>query len=136
VIHSLLLTNEDKCIRTPAYYAFELAKPHRGRQSVPARVQGSGGALSISASRDERELVFTAVNPLHDVPLTLDCAVTGAKIASASARLLHHPNLNACNTFDKPDTIVPRSHAVQAAAGRIQFELPALGVCTVTARLA
>ena len=136
VIHSLLLTHEDKCIRTPAYYAFELAKPHRGRQSVPARVQGSGGALSISASRDERELVFTAVNPLHDVPMALDCAVAGAKIASASARLLHHADLNACNTFDKPDTIVPRNHPVQTAAGRIQLELPALGVCTVTARLA
>ena len=31
VLHSMLLTHEDKCIRTPAYYAFELLKPHRPR---------------------------------------------------------------------------------------------------------
>jgi alpha-N-arabinofuranosidase len=136
VIHSLLLTREEKCIRTPAYYAFELAKPHRGRLAVPARVSGTGSALSVSASRDGRELAVTLVNPLHDTPMTVECAVPGAKIAAAAARLLHHPDLNACNTFEQPDTIVPRSHSVQTAGERLKLELPPLGVCTVQAQLA
>ena len=34
VLHAILLTEEDKCVRTSTYYAFELAKPHRGKTSV------------------------------------------------------------------------------------------------------
>lgn len=136
VIHSLLLTDGPRCIRTPAYYAFELAKPHRGRMAVKAGVSGSAGVLSVSASRNESELVVTLVNPLHDALMPVDCAVAGARLSGAAARIIAHPDLNACNTFERPDTIVPRLHAVEVSGDLLKLELPPQAVCTVTARLA
>src|SRR2546430_6459170 len=67
VLDSMLLTSGDKCVRTPAYYAFELAKPHRGKTSVKSEpAQDDPLGLSVSASVEGNSLVATLVNPKHD----------------------------------------------------------------------
>ena len=49
VLHSLLLTDEDKCIRTSTYYAFEMLKAHRGKQAVKVETGDSSplGAFAL-----------------------------------------------------------------------------------------
>jgi alpha-L-arabinofuranosidase len=66
----------------------------------------------------------------------VECAVSGAAAASASARILHHPDLNAHNTFDRPGLIVPASHTARVEGSRIHFDLPPLSIVTVQAALA
>lgn len=136
VLDSMLLTSGDKCVRTPAYYAFELAKPHRGKTSVksePAHDDPLG--LSISASVEGNSLVVTLVNPKHDEGVKLSCSIAGKAVTSAAARSLYHADLNACNTFDSPDAIVPKSIAATARGSEITIELPPLSVTTIEAKL-
>ena len=62
VLHSLLLTEDDKCIRTTTYHAFDLMKAHRGNKAL--RVEQPDPAplgLSVSASRQDRDLTVTFV---------------------------------------------------------------------------
>ena len=75
----LLLTHEDKCIRTPAYYAFELLKPHRSKTSLKVvnPDDGAPNGLSVSASRQGNDLVITLVNPRHDTPINGKLPVAG-----------------------------------------------------------
>jgi len=47
---------------------------------------------------------------------------------------LHHPDLNACNTFEQPEVIVPRDHRVEVARQSVRFELSPLSVVTATFR--
>ncbi len=137
VLHSMLLTDGPHCVRTPAYYAFELAKPHRGKTALRFDSDDRDPTgLSVSVSREGPQIVLTCVNPKPDETLRVECVLAGATAASATARLLHHPDLNACNTFDKPDTIVPKDHPVEAARDRLRLDLPPLSVATVTLRLA
>ena len=72
VLHALLLTDEDKCVRTTTYYVYELTKAHLGQMSVEAE-SGEPGAmeLSVSASRKDKDLTITLVNPKPDVTLNL-----------------------------------------------------------------
>lgn len=136
VLHSLLLTEKEKCVRTSTYYAFELAKPHRGKASVRFESDDKDPlGLSVSASRSEGEVVLTLVNPGQDRAMTVDCALAGAAAGSATGRILQHADLNACNTFEAPNTIVPREHRVEMARGGMRIELPPLGIVTATARL-
>jgi alpha-L-arabinofuranosidase len=137
VLHSVLLTREDRTIRTPAYYAFELLKPHRGGMAVKVENpdEDAPNGLSVSASRQGDELTMTLVNPRHDTSLGVNCAVAGKKVAAASARALYHADLNACNTFEAPDQVVPKDHTASAAAQGLTVELPPLSVVTVRARL-
>jgi alpha-N-arabinofuranosidase len=137
VLHSVLLTHEDHCIRTPAYYAFELEKPHRGNTAVHVDGPAPGGLeLSVSASRRDGALVLTLVNPKLNEGVGLTCGLNRGSVRSAKARTLQHSDMNACNTFERPDTVVPREQAVKAAGSRIEIELPPLSVTTVEAQLA
>ena len=61
--------------------------------------------------------------------------MAGKTVASASARSLYHTDINACNTFDSPDAVVPKSLQV-ARGAEITIELPPLSVTTVEAMLA
>jgi alpha-N-arabinofuranosidase len=136
VLHSMLLTEEDRCIRTPAYYAFELLKPHRGMTSVAVETgDNSALGLSVSASRKEGSLVLTCVNPKHDESVKASCVLSGAAAASGQARILHHVDFNACNTFENPDRIVPRSHPITVEGSRIGIELPPLSIVTAVLQL-
>jgi alpha-L-arabinofuranosidase len=137
VLHSVLLTDEDKCIRTSTYYAFDMLKAHRGKQSVHVETGDSSPlGLSLSASRRDKDLVVTFVNPKHDTAIKVNCSLTGAGAISGKARILHHSDFNACNTFENPDVIVTRDHRVDAAGTGIQTELPPLSIVTATVRLA
>ena len=137
VLHAILLTDEDKCIRTSTYYAFELEKPHRGNQALKVEVENPAPlGLSVSASRKGSEIVATLVNPKHDAAMAVECTLAGAGAVEAHARILHHDDYNACNTFSQPDVIVPRPHPVDAKGSKISMELPPLSVATATVRVA
>jgi alpha-L-arabinofuranosidase len=132
VIHSMLLTDGDKCVRTPAYYAFELEKVHRGQTSLRSDAGTSG--ISMSASRGA-SLAITLVNPRHDTGVAVECGISGGNVLGARARVIAHNDLNACNTFEQPDTIVPRALEVAVGGGKVTVELPPMSVATITAQL-
>ncbi len=137
VLHALLLADGPRCIRTTTYYAFELMKPHRGATALRAHVpEAPPPSLSVSASRRQDELMVTLVNPKHDASAEVECVLTTGSVTPARARILHHPDFNAANTFDAPDQIVPRDHAVTAAGATLRVTLPPLSIVTVQARLA
>ena len=136
VLHALLLTEEDKCVRTSTYYVYELMKAHRSKKSLRTENPDTSPlGLSVSASREGNELVLTLVNPKHDATLQVNCSLAGANAAGATARILHHEDMNACNTFSDPDRIVPRSLAVSASGSSVTMDLPPLSVATAVVRL-
>jgi alpha-N-arabinofuranosidase len=136
VLHSLLLTDGDRCIRTSTYYAYELMKRHRGAISVRTETPAEGPlGLSASASRKDGELHLTLVNPAPDRTMTVACAFAGTTVSAAKASILHHADMNAANTFDSPGTIVPSDHTVEAARGALSVTLPALSIVSLTARV-
>jgi len=136
VLHSMLLTDADRSVRTPAYHAFDLLKPHRSQAALRVEIEDSGPlGLSVSASRRGKDLALTFVNPKHDAALKVDCALSGATPDAAIARILHHPDFNASNTFDNPDRILPREHPVTVEGSRLRLDLPPLSIATAIVRL-
>ncbi|MGH9455823.1 MAG: alpha-N-arabinofuranosidase, partial [Terriglobia bacterium] len=73
VLQSLLLTDgpEGKdCIRTSTYYTFALFKPHRSKTAVRVQTgEDTPLGLSASASKGDRELIASFVNPRHDLDM-------------------------------------------------------------------
>jgi alpha-N-arabinofuranosidase len=132
VLHSLLLTDEDKCVRTTTYWVYEMTKAHLGQNSVEALAQN----VSISASRKDKDVTITLVNPSHDQTYNVACSLNGGSAAGATARILHDADLNAANTFSTPDRIMPQTLKAQAQGGSVKVELPPLSVATVLVKLA
>jgi alpha-N-arabinofuranosidase len=156
VLQSVILTDGPtgkKSVRTTTYWAFMLFKPHRGKTALKVETDGPalpldsgrGGRgaaqpaappeLSVSASRQGSELIATFVNPQHDVDMTIDCMLRGASAKSARAEILHDSDMNACNSFDDPDRLMPKRHDVSAEGNRLKITLPAMAVATVTVQV-
>ena len=137
VLHALLLTDEDKCVRTTTYYVYEFTKAHLGQLSVQTE-SGAAGAmeLSVSASRKDKDVTITLVNPKPDVTLNVNCSLAGGSAAGATARILHDADLNAANTFATPDRVVPQALKVTVQGGTVTAELPPLSVATLLVKLA
>ena len=126
-----------RCIRTSVYYVFTLFKPHRSKTSVRVETDDpTSTRLSVSASRQDRDVVISLVNASADEDMEIDCSVAGGRPASASAEILHSDDLNAFNSFDSPETVAPRSHAVRVEGSHIQLDLPRLSVVRIAGRLA
>jgi alpha-L-arabinofuranosidase len=136
VLHSLLLTEGERCVRTSTYYAFEMMKAQRGQTSVRVENEDAESpGLSVSASRAGGNLVLTLTNPRTSEAAEVECAIQGATARQASARILHHADLNACNTFERPDTIVPRPHTAEVSGGSVRVHMPPLSVVSVAVNL-
>jgi alpha-N-arabinofuranosidase len=140
VLQSLLLTegaDSDKCVRTTTYYAFALFKAHRGKMAVQADVENASAlGLSASASKSAGEMVLSFVNPHADLDMHVDCTLKGTTAKDGTAEILHDSDLNAYNSFEKPDAVVNQKHAVKVDGSRVQLEMPRMSVATVTLRLA
>ena len=137
VLHSLLLTDGDKCVRTTTYYTYELMKPHRGKKAVKVETGDAWPlGLSVSASKGTQELVVTFANPKPDSGVSVNCALAGGSAAGATARVIHHPDLNACNGFSQPDAVTPKGIEASAQGSSLRLELPPLSVVTTVVRLA
>jgi alpha-N-arabinofuranosidase len=139
VLQSVLLTDGpqgEHCVRTTTYHAFALFKPHRTKMAVKVENASTGPLdLSVSASKAGSELIVSLVNPKADTDMHVECSLDGKTAKSAAGLILHHKDLNAANTFESPDTIVPMGHPVQVAGSSIRLDLPALSVATVTVQL-
>ncbi len=138
VLQSILLTDGPegkKTVRTSTYYAFQLFKAHRSNMAVKVETGSSDPlSLSMSASKSASELVVSFVNPSATAALDVDCAVRGFAAKSGTAQILHSEDLNACNSFENPDALVPKAHNVVVDGGRLRLEVPALSVITAMLR--
>ncbi|HET7841325.1 MAG TPA: alpha-L-arabinofuranosidase C-terminal domain-containing protein, partial [Terriglobia bacterium] len=138
---SLLLTDGpdgERCVRTTTYHSFSLFKPHRNNTSVKTQTQENNPlGLSASASKNDKgQLVVSLVNPRADADWQVEGTIRGLSAKSATAQILHDADLNACNSFDQPDRLVPRAHPARIDGGRLMVDLPRLSVATVTIQTA
>jgi alpha-L-arabinofuranosidase len=124
-LDALLSIQGDKSVRTAVYYAFLLAKPHRGNISVKASPpQANALELSISASRRDSSVVITVVNPRTDADVRIHCLLHGHKPRSASAR-----------TVTEYSTGLPQKVDVLVRPEGLRLELSALSATTIRLEL-
>jgi len=139
VLQSVLLTEGPegkRCVRTSTYHAFMLFKAHRSKMAVKVETE-SGDALgiSMSASKSGGELVVSWVNPSSSNDVEVDCTLRGVTAKSGTARILHHPDMNAFNSFDQPDMLTPKPHDIAVQGSHVRLTAPALSVITATLQL-
>jgi len=119
-LHALILTDGDRTVLTPSYHVFDMYQGHRGGQSLQVDFTAeeiSFGAteydqslplLRGSASIKDGTLTLSVVNLHSDNPVEAEITIDGASAEDISVAWLSHNDLLAHNTFEQPDTLVPR----------------------------
>jgi alpha-N-arabinofuranosidase len=148
-LHSLFAAVEDKFVRTPVYYAFEMYRPHMGARLVPLRIalpeltvpllEGSAAIPGLygSASIRDRRLCLTLTNPSLDAPVSASIRVEGGgRVAEGRGTVLTHEQMGAKNSFDRPHEVALREQAVAMRGNAAQATIPPRAVVALELQIA
>lgn len=132
VLQAMILTDKEKMLLTPTYHIFKMYIPFQDATSVPVTIKGgttySYGDQSIpkiSASagiaKDGKLYVALANTDIHNSEtIEIDAP---QKFKSAIGQILTAKEIDAHNTFDKPNNIAPKPINVKAKNGKISLKL-------------
>ena len=137
VLQAMILTDKEKILLTPTYHVFEMFVPHQEATLLPSKLTcddytvGSEKirGLSASASRKEGKITVTLCNLNPNASVEFSCELQGAKPTKVSGRILTAETMQAHNTFDKPETLMPRVFSdAKLEADGFSVKLPAKSV--------
>jgi alpha-N-arabinofuranosidase len=144
VLQSMILTQGEQMILTPTYWVFDMYKVHQDATLLPQYFRSDsyslGGqsvpAVSASASRDKDGVIhITLVNADPNQPRTVQAEIRGAKVSTASGRLLTAAAMSAHNTFEQPEAVKPVAFTgARLSGGMLVMELPSKSVVVLELR--
>jgi len=138
VLQAVILTRDKQMLLTPTYHVFEMLKVHQDATRLPLDLKCSQycyeeesiPTLSASASRDADgrvHLSLANLDPNRDAQVT--CEIRGVRLTRASGRVLTATEITAHNTFESPETVVPKSfQGARVTDGQLMVSLPSKSV--------
>jgi len=141
VLQAMILTDKEKMVLTPTYYAFQMYVPFQDAKSLPLAIKDntsySLGATTIpgvsaSAARAKDGKVYLSlVNTDPHKAVDVAVNVTGTKVSGAAGKVLTSAVMDAHNTFENPQVIEPAAFGMRAAGGKLSIKVPAKAVMVV-----
>jgi alpha-N-arabinofuranosidase len=144
VLQAVVLTEEDKMLRTPTYYAFQLYVPFQDSTFVPLEHEdipeyqlGDVAVPNVSATAARAangDLLIGLVNLHANEAVEVTLSLEGFVAESASGTVLTGNAIDAHNTFEKPDQVKPAALEVALGKESLTVTLPARSVSVITAQ--
>jgi alpha-L-arabinofuranosidase len=138
-----VLTKGEKMIVTPTYHVFEMYKVHQGGQFLPCDINcgsyqnGSESitGISASASKDKSGKIHISICNLNPQSAAeIECGFEGFAAKKVTGRILTAEAMNAHNTFEKPDAVMPAEFkGAEAKGGKIMATIPSKSVVVLEA---
>ena len=141
VLQAMILTDKEKMTLTPTYHVFEMYIPFQDATYLPVDVKtpnyerggASVPAVDVSAARDAKgKIQVSFVNTDPNRPASVSAKVAGAKVSSATGRVLTAKTMDAHNTFDKPEAVKPVPFKATRKGDELRVDLPAKSIVVVT----
>ncbi|HLT89039.1 MAG TPA: alpha-L-arabinofuranosidase C-terminal domain-containing protein [Sphingobacterium sp.] len=138
VLQAVILTEGKDMILTPTYHVLEMYKVHQDAQLIPIELKSEEykygedtiPTISASASKDKQGRVHISVvnvDPNEKKKISLDLGAISAK--NVAARILTANNLREHNTFEQPNTVLPKEYNdVKLKDSRVEIDIPAHSV--------
>ncbi|MEJ5189056.1 MAG: alpha-N-arabinofuranosidase [Breznakiellaceae bacterium] len=138
VLQAPLLTEGEKLVKTPTYHVFDMYQVHQGATLLDSYVEGPVvewkgekiPALTVSSSQQNDGTIHITVANLHAkeaVPLTIALGTTPIRLGTGT--ILTAPSLQAHNTFQQPNAVVPTEYKdIRFSGNSLTVSLPAHSV--------
>ena len=132
VLQAVILTDEEKMIKTPTYHVMHMYKVHHDAKLLPSTIEENAEfrglpVLSVSASKDGGEKVHISVvniDPEKDMEVEMDVSALGLKDVEGS--ILTSDELQDHNSFDDPEKVAPKEFkGAKLKKGKITLTIPA-----------
>jgi alpha-N-arabinofuranosidase len=141
VLQAMILTNKEKLVLTPTYHVFRMYVPFQDATFVPIAFDAGTykyGEVSLPrvdaiAAKDASGRLWvgiTNVDPEQSAEIELD--VAGAQIKSAAGETLTAPKVDSVNSFEAPQTVVPKPIAAKVQNGRLALSVEPKSVTVIS----
>jgi alpha-N-arabinofuranosidase len=147
-LHSLFLADGDKFVSTPTYHVYTMYRPHQSARAVrielpsPEVTFRAGGRderivrLAGSASRTTDGRATLTLAHLHaSEPVGVRIRFRGGSAGEVRHTVLTHAELNAHNTFERPDVVTPQTRTLEMSGAELRFTLAPASVNALEFRL-
>jgi alpha-L-arabinofuranosidase len=147
-LHSLFLADGDRFVATPSFHVYAMYRPHQGGKGVRIAVEDpdvmfkAGGReqkifrVAGSASlASPNEATLTLVHTHATLPADVLIRLRGSAANEVRQTVLSHTELNAHNTFEHPDNLVPKTTDLAARGPELKCVLPPASVNRFDIRL-
>ena len=141
VLQAMILTQGDKIVLTPTYYAYKMYVPFQDSTAIPLDVNAPeidvGGtkipAFNASAAKGKDGKTYVAVaNMSPDDGVKLSVALGGLKARSVSGQVMTADKMDAMNAFGAKPTVAPVPFKGGKIAGdTLTLAIPAKSVVVV-----
>ncbi len=141
VLQAMIMTDKEKIVLTPTYYVFKMYVPFQDATFVPVAFDAgtyTRGDISLPrvdaiAAKDSAGKLWLAVTNLDpNQAVEIDASVTGVAAKSAVGQTLTAPKVDSVNTFDSPNTVVPKPVSARVQGGKLVLELAPKSVTVVS----
>jgi alpha-L-arabinofuranosidase len=141
VLQAMIVTDKEKMVLTPTYYVYKMYVPFQDATFVPvafdAGTYTQGNTTlprvdMIAANDKDGKLWLSITNLDPNQAVEIDASVIGITAKSAVGETLTSPEVDSVNTFEAPNTVVPKSVSVRAKDGKLAFKLEPKSVTVVS----
>ncbi|WP_414828850.1 alpha-N-arabinofuranosidase [Alteromonas sp. H39] len=131
VLQAMILTDKEKMVLTPTYYAFKMHIPFQDATYLPVSIDNtpeynhgdaSIPAISASAAKAKDGNVYLS---LVNTQLEGEVDVTLDEVKQVQGQVLSSEKMDEHNTFEQPENITPKAYSVSVKNGKAVVTVPA-----------
>lgn len=141
VLQAMILTDKEKMVLTPTYHVFKMYMPFQDATFVPVTFNAGNythGDITLPrvdaiAAKDKAGKLWveiTNVDPNQSVEI--DVNLVGITAKSASGETLTAPEVDSVNSFDAPNTVVPKPISAKVQGGKLSLKLEPKSVTVIS----
>ncbi len=141
VLQSMILTEKEKMVLTPTYYVYKMYMPFQDSTFVPVTFNAGSykhgdltlprvDAMAAKGKDGKLWVEVTNVDPNQSAEVELTMAGITAK--SASGETLTAPKVDSVNSFEAPNSVVPKPISAEAQGGKLTLKVDPKSVTVVS----
>ena len=140
VLQAMILTDKEKMVLTPTYYVYKMYVPFQDATFVPVTFDAGTFThdgitlprIDAIAGKDKAGKLWLAITNVDpNQPTEIEVSLAGINAKSASGETLTAPKVDSVNTFDVPNTVVPKPVSAKAQDGKLTLELDPKSVTVI-----
>lgn len=140
VLQAMVMTDKQNMVLTPTYHVFKMYLPFQDATFVPVAFDAgtyTQGEIKLPrvdaiAARDKAGklwLALTNVDP--NQPAEIEVNLSGLSAKSVMGETLTAPKVDSVNTFEAPNTVLPKPVLAKVAGGKVSIKLEPKSVTVI-----
>ncbi|HEU4386407.1 MAG TPA: alpha-L-arabinofuranosidase C-terminal domain-containing protein [Blastocatellia bacterium] len=141
VLQAMIMTDKETMVLTPTYYVFKMYMPFQDATFVPVTFNAGSyaqgnitlprvDAIAAKDAAGKLWLEITNVDPNQSVEIEVSLAGVTAK--SAAGETLTAAKVDSVNTFEAPNTVMPRPVSAKVQGGKLALKLDPKSVTVIS----